>query len=370
MSSPRPESARVPLHSVLAAELEQLRGPRAEQAPAGGTPDGEASAQPPADPLAAHFARVAAQAEPLSALCLSGGGIRSATFNLGLLQALARSGLLLRFDYLSTVSGGGYIGSWLQAWIQRTSCGVPVDRNTAPLPCPAPGATPGTPSGLDAAALVAARLTRGVDNHAGPRDPLRPEPRPVDRLREFKQLPHAAQGRRLRRHLGRGRHLLRNLLLNWLVMVHHRRPADGAAAPGRGGRRRRLGAAPGLGAHLGLVRHRPGAGRQRHHAHAPQPRPGRHPGPGHRRRGRRGPARPDRTALRQAEAGGAPGRRRPAGIVRRDVRPVRPAAIAFVMAAAWADTPSPARSPGSSPPTAWSRPPCSRPATTGAGCRR
>src|SRR5215472_12780511 len=53
---------------------------------------------------------------PQSALCLSGGGIRSASFALGVLQALARHGLLFRFDYLSTVSGGGYIGSWLSAW--------------------------------------------------------------------------------------------------------------------------------------------------------------------------------------------------------------------------------------------------------------
>ncbi len=44
------------------------------------------------------------------ALCLSGGGIRSATFNLGLLQAFERCALLPRIDYLSTVSGGGYIG--------------------------------------------------------------------------------------------------------------------------------------------------------------------------------------------------------------------------------------------------------------------
>lgn len=51
-----------------------------------------------------------------SALCLSGGGIRSASFALGILQGLARSKLLGKFDYLSTVSGGGYIGSWLTAW--------------------------------------------------------------------------------------------------------------------------------------------------------------------------------------------------------------------------------------------------------------
>jgi hypothetical protein len=56
----------------------------------------------------------------LSALCLSGGGIRSASLALGVIQGLAENGLLERFDYLSTVSGGGYIGSWLSAWIARS----------------------------------------------------------------------------------------------------------------------------------------------------------------------------------------------------------------------------------------------------------
>jgi hypothetical protein len=54
--------------------------------------------------------------EDLAALCLSGGGIRSATFSLGVIQGLARFGLVGRFHYLSSVSGGGYIGSWLSAW--------------------------------------------------------------------------------------------------------------------------------------------------------------------------------------------------------------------------------------------------------------
>ncbi|HEY4671554.1 MAG TPA: hypothetical protein VIG78_05780, partial [Gemmatimonadaceae bacterium] len=45
---------------------------------------------------------------------LSGGGIRSATFGLGVFQRWASSaGLLRRIDYLSTVSGGGYLGSFL-----------------------------------------------------------------------------------------------------------------------------------------------------------------------------------------------------------------------------------------------------------------
>jgi hypothetical protein len=55
----------------------------------------------------------------LSGLCFSGGGIRSATFNLGVLQGLANKDLLRRFDYLSSVSGGGYIHQWLAAWVKR-----------------------------------------------------------------------------------------------------------------------------------------------------------------------------------------------------------------------------------------------------------
>jgi Patatin-like phospholipase len=52
-------------------------------------------------------------------LAFSGGGIRSATFNLGILQGFANLNLLPMFDYLSTVSGGGYIGSWVATWIYR-----------------------------------------------------------------------------------------------------------------------------------------------------------------------------------------------------------------------------------------------------------
>jgi len=48
-------------------------------------------------------------------LAFSGGGIRSATFNLGVLQGLNSFGLFKCVDYLSTVSGGGYIGSCVSA---------------------------------------------------------------------------------------------------------------------------------------------------------------------------------------------------------------------------------------------------------------
>jgi hypothetical protein len=71
-----------------------------------------------ADVRAAHFE------VGTTALCLSGGGIRSASFCLGVVQGLARRGLLARFDYLSTVSGGGYLGSMLAAWMYRTPGGA------------------------------------------------------------------------------------------------------------------------------------------------------------------------------------------------------------------------------------------------------
>jgi hypothetical protein len=53
-------------------------------------------------------------------LAFSGGGIRSATFNLGVLQGLQELDLLRHVDYLSTVSGGGFIGSWLAGNVRRT----------------------------------------------------------------------------------------------------------------------------------------------------------------------------------------------------------------------------------------------------------
>src|SRR5438552_14227243 len=59
-------------------------------------------------------------AQTVSALgvSFSGGGIRSATFNLGVAQGLAERKLWRHVDYLSTVSGGGYIGSWLHGVVK------------------------------------------------------------------------------------------------------------------------------------------------------------------------------------------------------------------------------------------------------------
>jgi len=57
----------------------------------------------------------------LKGLAFSGGGIRSATLNLGVLQGLQELDLLRHFDYISTVSGGGFIGSWLVGNVRRSA---------------------------------------------------------------------------------------------------------------------------------------------------------------------------------------------------------------------------------------------------------
>jgi hypothetical protein len=54
----------------------------------------------------------------LVGLAFSGGGIRSAAVCLGVLQALQEGKVFGKVDYLSTVSGGGYIGCSLTAAMQ------------------------------------------------------------------------------------------------------------------------------------------------------------------------------------------------------------------------------------------------------------
>jgi len=63
-------------------------------------------------------------ADQPAGLAISGGGIRSASFALGALQALENVEALEKFDYMSTVSGGGYIGScltWFMDMFYRAS---------------------------------------------------------------------------------------------------------------------------------------------------------------------------------------------------------------------------------------------------------
>ncbi len=53
-------------------------------------------------------------------IALSGGGIRSATINLGFLKTMNRFGILKKADYLSTVSGGGYTHAYVQGTLKET----------------------------------------------------------------------------------------------------------------------------------------------------------------------------------------------------------------------------------------------------------
>lgn len=66
-------------------------------------------------------------------LSLSGGGIRSAAFQLGVLQAFATHGLLNIIDYLSTVSGGGYVGGWFVKWLQDETSKKPGSEKNAAI---------------------------------------------------------------------------------------------------------------------------------------------------------------------------------------------------------------------------------------------
>lgn len=65
---------------------------------------------------------LAAGHDDLVGMAISGGGIRSATFALGVIQGLARRGVFRQIDLLSTVSGGGYLGAFLSSML-----------NTAPV---------------------------------------------------------------------------------------------------------------------------------------------------------------------------------------------------------------------------------------------
>ncbi|HUI85322.1 MAG TPA: hypothetical protein VL240_13925 [Candidatus Binatia bacterium] len=129
-----------------------------------------------------------------TAVCLSGGGIRSASFSLGALEGLARFSrpsqwrcghktVMDSLDYLSTVSGGGYIGSWLMAWAQRSRY-------------------------RDAVSQLAASAPTSGD----------PEPEPIRHLREYTSYLTPKYGFTLDT-LTLGAIVGRNMILNWLTLV-------------------------------------------------------------------------------------------------------------------------------------------------------
>jgi hypothetical protein len=131
-----------------------------------------------------------------TALCFSGGGIRSATFGLGVLQALAAHSceqdpqadptLLGEIDFLSTVSGGGYLGSWFSAWATRLAGG-------------------------------AAQAIRELASR--PKADWEPEPEPLRRLRAFTNYLNPKLGLLSADTWTLGATLVRNILLNWLVLL-------------------------------------------------------------------------------------------------------------------------------------------------------
>jgi hypothetical protein len=85
----------------------------------------------------AHWRVQAPEGMNAIGLALSGGGIRSASFCLGAVQVLAERDLLKDIDFLSTVSGGGYTGSFLMTRLgdgqPHRTVGGPYGPDPAPI---------------------------------------------------------------------------------------------------------------------------------------------------------------------------------------------------------------------------------------------
>ncbi len=151
----------------------------------------------PEERLRETYVRIREKQPERSALCISGGGIRSATFALGVVQALAKAKLLARFDYLSTVSGGGYLGSMLTAWIHSQ-------------PASQPDAQPPDARLLAVEAALGAACADGRPA---------PEPAPLRHLRQFSNYISPQLGLFSADGWTLVATALRNLLLNWNVLV-------------------------------------------------------------------------------------------------------------------------------------------------------
>ena len=95
--------------------------------------------------------------EGLTGVCFSGGGIRSATFNLGVIQGLAQMGMLPCIHYLSSVSGGGYVHEFLAGWILRNGSQKSVIREL--IPQSEPGCLPRAPEPIQWLKRYASYLT-------------------------------------------------------------------------------------------------------------------------------------------------------------------------------------------------------------------
>jgi hypothetical protein len=132
------------------------------------------------------YGRLHQSGEKRAALCFSGGGIRSATFGLGVLQGLAGILNLGKFHFLSTVSGGGYLGSWFSAWAHRR--------------------------GME-------EVQRGLEEKHDNKSPLSPEPEPIHHLRRYSNYMSPKLGLLSPDTWTLVGIYLRNLFLHWLVLI-------------------------------------------------------------------------------------------------------------------------------------------------------
>lgn len=144
--------------------------------------------------------RLDASHSGVSALCLSGGGIRSAAFALGIMQKLAGENYLRLFDYLSTVSGGGYIGASL-TWLTSKAF---RDKSQVQFGVGPGGGTMPFPYGTDSPIIAA------------PRHPPRPEDKFLTYLRSHGQYLIPGGGITLVSGIAV---MLRGILLNLLVWL-------------------------------------------------------------------------------------------------------------------------------------------------------
>ena len=150
-----------------------------------------------------------------TALCFSGGGIRSASFGLGVLTQLARlsrgageNSVLNKIDYVSTVSGGGYVGSWFTGWLRAKNLDkIKASGNSVK----AQEATP--PVTLSALDEVIEDLSGAPPTGADP------EPSPLRHLRDYTSYLAPRSGLLSADSWTLAAIFLRNLLLNWGILV-------------------------------------------------------------------------------------------------------------------------------------------------------
>lgn len=172
-------------------------------------------------------------AEP-TALCFSGGGIRSASFGLGVLTQLARlsrgagkNSVLNKIDYVSTVSGGGYVGSWFTGWLRAKNT---LDELNAQEKAAQEKAAPAKPGGPDNGReikkvdvqekITPSALDRVIDDLGGPPPTgADPEPSPLRHLRDYTSYLAPRSGLLSADTWTLAAIFLRNLLLNWGILV-------------------------------------------------------------------------------------------------------------------------------------------------------